>query len=380
MKILIIATTMGLGGAEKQISDLVNNFESKGHKVTIIILKGDFYFTVPQSVDIIKINSKKNIFGFIKSIFTIVKTIKKIRPDVVHSHMATANLISRAAKIFTHDTPLISTAHSLNEGGGGTRIFLYRVTDFLSNLTTNVSTEAVENYIQRKAAPRHKIKAVYNGVDLSEFTKKSIEAHNINGLSPCKNKGPIILNVARLVEAKDHDNLLRAFCLFKEKYNDAILVIAGDGHLKHEISDLAIKLKISNSVLMLGARKDISDLMSVADLFVLSSAWEGFGLVLAEAMACELPVVTTDCGGTKEVVSSYGLTVTVKNPAELCVAMEKTIELDKEALAEQTKLAKSSVQQRFEIGSISNIWLQLYKEQTLRTRKEHSKNSISSEK
>jgi len=352
---------MGLGGAEKQISDLANDFVSKGHQVTIIALKGDFHFAVPESVQLIRANSNKNALGLLKSIYTVIKTIKQNKPDIVHSHMATANIICRVARILCMKTPLISTAHNINEGGGNLRILLYRITDFLSNLTTNVSNEAVENYINRKAAPREKMKTVYNGVNFSKFKKKPITIGEICGLSFCENKHPIILNVARLVDAKDHDNLLRSFFLFRAKHNQAILLIAGDGPLKQQISDLALTLGISNSVFILGARQDIFDLMSIADLFVLSSAWEGFGLVLVEAMACELPVVTTDCGGTKEVVNGYGLTVAIKNPEALSDAMSKTIALSEQKLSLQKELAKNSVTQRFDIEVISNTWLNLYK-------------------
>ena len=362
MKILIVATTMGLGGAEKQISDLVENFISKGHKVTIVALKGDFYFTTPESVELIKINSKKNLSGFINSILAIVKTIKRIKPDVIHSHMYTANIMCRLARIFCRNTPLASTAHNVNEGGGNMRIFIYRITDFLSSITTNVSDEAVEHYVKIKAAPRHKIQTVYNGVDFSKFNKMPIPLRDIKGLSACKDNGPIVLNVARLVEAKDHENLLRAFNLFKETYSNAILLIAGDGPLKQDISDLASRLRISNSVILLGARQDIPSLMSASDLFVLSSAWEGFGLVLAEAMACELSVVSTDCGGTKEVIDNYGLTVAIKNPEALCDAMKKTMALDPQTRSQQKEAAKLSVVRRFDIKSISNTWLSLYDE------------------
>lgn len=360
MKILIVATTMGLGGAEKQISDLANDFVTKGHQITIIALKGDFHFAVPESVQLIRVNSSKSALGLLKSIYTVIKTIKKIQPDIVHSHMATANIICRVARIPCIKTPLISTAHNINEGGGNLRILLYRITDFLSNLTTNVSNEAVENYISRKAVPRAKIKTVYNGVNFSTFKKKPISINEISGLSSCVNKRPIILNVARLVDAKDHDNLLRAFFIFRKKNDQAILLIAGDGPLKQQISDLALTLGISDSVVILGARQDISDLMSIADLFVLSSAWEGFGLVLAEAMACELPVVSTDCGGTKEVVNGYGLTVAIKNPEALSDAMNTTIALSEQTLSHQKELAKNSVTQRFDIEVISNTWLNLY--------------------
>ena len=361
MKILIVATTMGLGGAEKQVTDLVEDFASKGHEVTIIALKDDFHFKHPNNVELIRVNSKKNILGLIKSIYTIVRTIRRIRPDIVHSHMATANLICWAARIFTFKTPLICTAHSINEGGGKMRMAIYRLSDFLCNQTTNVSNEAVDKYVQTRAAPRHKIVPIYNGIDLSIFKKKHLQPSDINGLSQYNSKGPIILNVARLVEAKDHDNLFHAFKIFKEKNDDSLLLIAGDGPLKVKLLELASSLGISESVVMLGARFDIPDLMSISDLFVLSSEWEGFGLVLAEAMACELPVISTDCGGTKEVVNDFGLTVAIKDPNALCSAMQKTLELSPSQLFTQKQSAKKSVESRFDIKTISNTWLALYK-------------------
>ena len=360
MKILIVATTMGLGGAEKQITDLVDDFASKGHDVSIAALKEDFHFKHPQNVELIRINAKKNLFGLFKTIYTIVKISRRVRPDIIHSHMATANLICRASRIFTYKTPLICTAHNINEGGGKLRMAIYRFTDFLCDQTTNVSIEAVEKYVQTKAAPTHKIIPIYNGVDLSIFKRKNLQLVDIDGLAQHHDKGPIILNVARLVEAKDHDNLLHAFKFFKEKNNDALLLIAGEGPLKEKLLELASSLGISDSVLMLGARRDGPDLMSVSDLFVLSSAWEGFGLVLAEAMACELPVVSTDCGGTKEVVSDFGLTVAIKDPKALFSAMQKTLELNAGEISKQKALAKKSVEARFDIKSISSTWLALY--------------------
>lgn len=361
MNILIVATTMGMGGAEKQISDLVNNFVGKGHCITILALKGDFHFTFPDNVELIKVDSAKNALGFLKSIYSVVKATRRIRPDIVHGHMATANFICRAARLFSLKTPLICTAHSVNEGGGKIRMWLYRITDFLSTITTNVSVEAVEHYIEHKAAPAKKIIPVYNGIDLNIFNKSSLQLAHINGLQSCEGRHPVLLNVARLVDAKDHDNLLRAFSLLKARYPNAVLLIAGDGPLKQNIADQASSLQLSNDVLLLGTRKDIAELMSISDIFVLSSAWEGFGLVLAEAMACDLPVVSTDCGGTREVVNGHGFMVPTKNPQALSEAITKTLVLDEQTLELQKNTAKQSIQQRFDIDLISNVWLALYK-------------------
>lgn len=83
----------------------------------------------------------------------------------------------------------------------------------------------------------------------------------------------------------------------------------GGGPLKDELLQLRERLQLTDCLEFLGIRRDVAKLMSAADVFVLSSALEGFGLVVAEAMACERPVVATDCGGVKEVVGDAGFTV-----------------------------------------------------------------------
>ena len=91
------------------------------------------------------------------------------------------------------------------------------------------------------------------------------------------------------------------------------------------MKDLALSLDILDVVDFLGVRMDIPALMSAADVFVLSSAWEGFGLVVAEAMACERLVVATDCGGVREVVGPYGHLVPPSDSKALCGALEAAL-------------------------------------------------------
>ncbi|BCL76527.1 hypothetical protein JHS3_22630 [Jeongeupia sp. HS-3] len=100
--------------------------------------------------------------------------------------------------------------------------------------------------------------------------------------------------------------------------------------------------------------------MSAADLFVLSSAWEGFGLVVAEAMACERVVVATNCGGVAEVIGKEGILVPVKDSQALAAAINEALDWSVEQKRRIGQAARQRVVERFSLGAAVEKWLQLY--------------------
>lgn len=139
--------------------------------------------------------------------------------------------------------------------------------------------------------------------------------------------------------AKDHKNLLQAFKIVHEKNSNIKLNCVGDGVYIKDIIAYSIELGLSDSVIFTGSKNNVVDYYDTADCFVLSSAWEGFGIVLVEAMACELPVISTDCGGTKEVVQDDFFLVPIKNPRLLA---EKMLMMSRMVLEEKNKIGKSN--------------------------------------
>ncbi|TNG92181.1 glycosyltransferase, partial [Pasteurellaceae bacterium UScroc12] len=164
MRILLIITGLGMGGAERQVCDLADEFHKMGNNVAIISLTGEEIVSpMSKDIKIYSLNMKKNIFGLIHSLVQAKKVINKFNPDIVHSHMFHANLFARLLRIITPMKKLICTAHNTNEGGH-IRMLAYRITDFLSDLNTNVSQEAVECFIQKGASPSNKMIPMLNGV------------------------------------------------------------------------------------------------------------------------------------------------------------------------------------------------------------------------
>ena len=357
MKILYTITGLSMGGAETITVSLAHRMQLLGHTVQIMYLSGEQVVNVPKEIPVKNLCMKKSPLGFMKSLGIARKYIREFAPDVVHANMFHAIIFSRILRLLVKIPRLICTEHS-NNYHGKIRLILEHYTDFLSDLNTNVSKSATEYFVRSGVFSRKKSIAMYNGVDTNRF-KKSIniclhERLNIEG------DDFVFINVSRFNKAKDHKTLINAFNIVHQKYNNAKLLCVGDGELREEIQSLVENLNLSNSVIFAGVRQNTQDFYNISDCFVLSSAYEGFGLVLVEAMACELPVIATDCGGTKEVVADKNDLVPVKNPRMLAEKMLEIMNLPDEQ-REEIGMKNRLAVEKFDLQKITVKWECLYK-------------------
>ncbi|HHQ4482832.1 glycosyl transferase [Aeromonas hydrophila] len=360
MKIMMIITGLGMGGAERQVCDLVDCLSKLGHQVLLVSLTGSSV-NRPQSiaVKLVELEMAKSPFGFIKAYQSTRRLINEFKPDVVHSHMVHANIFARLLRLTTDIPRLVCTAHNTNEGGRG-RILAYRLTDRLCDISTNVSQEAVDAFVQQGAVPAGRMVAIHNGIDTDHFRFSSVSRIRLHAELGLAEDVPLLLAVGRLNVQKDYPNLLTAFSALPSSYELARLAIIGAGEEEESLKARVIQLGLSNRVHFLGLRRDVNEWMSAADVFVLSSAWEGFGLVVAEAMACERVVVATDCGGVKEVVGDAGFLVPPRDSQLLADALVKALSLPMAEKDKLTKLARSRVVGRYSIDSVCKKWLSIY--------------------
>ena len=349
-----------MGGAERQVCDLADTFCNLGHDVMLMSMTGEI-INRPKSdaVSVINLSMSKSPYSFLNTYIKARKLIAQYRPDVVHSHMIHANVFSRLLRISTKLPRLICTAHSTNEGGV-MRMWAYRLSDRLCDLTTNVSYEAVEKFVEQGAVRPERITTVCNGIDTGFFCFKK-EKRNIlrHSLGIC-DESPLLLSVGRLTEAKDYPNLLNAFSALPSKYDNSRLVIIGAGEQEDVLKSLSKKLKIAERIHFLGLRRDICDWMSAADLYVMSSAWEGMPLVLLEAMACERVIVATDCGGVREVLGDAGFLVPPMDSKKLTLAIVNALELPSSKRIDLGFLARKRIEEKYSLNSICKHWLRIY--------------------
>jgi glycosyltransferase involved in cell wall biosynthesis len=293
-----------------------------------------------------------------RAVFRLASIVRRERPAILHTHMVHSNLLGRVARLFARVPAVISTAHSINEGGRW-RELAYRLTDPLADLTTIVSNAAAARYIRVGAVPARKLKILSNGVRLETFKQcvgARLNSRNALGLDD----EFVWLAVGRLDTPKDYPNLLTAFSRLREQRH--VLLVAGEGHLRQSLERLTAELGLSEKVRFLGIRKDVPQLMAAADAYVMSSAWEGLPMVLLEAAASGLPIVTTAVGGTDEVVHEgmSGFLATAKNSEALADAMQRMEQLPSESRLTMGAAGRDHVTKHYSLSAVVDQWEEIY--------------------
>ena len=360
MKIMFLITGLGMGGAEKVVTSLADALADKGHEVCIAYMTGAaVVLPVSASIRIISLGmaSKLDAAG---AFFKLGRLIRDFQPDVVHSHMFHANILARLVKLVAPVRRLISTAHSSNEGGS-MRMLVYRLTDSLADLSTNVSDEAVEAFIKAKAVRPGRMITVHNGIAIHSFEFNASARARLRQALLVGDRCQLILAVGRLHDAKDYPNLFHALAQLPANDFNYQLFIAGDGPLIGYLEALVAQLGIAERVRFLGLRDDVADLMSAADIFVLSSAWEGFPIVVMEAMASERVLVATDCGGIREAIGDAGYLVRPKDSKALAHALQAALKLSATQCTALGRAARQRVVKLYALDAVVIKWLQIYK-------------------
>ncbi|ELV7529229.1 glycosyltransferase [Edwardsiella ictaluri] len=358
-RVCFVITGLGMGGAEKQVCDLADSLSIGNIDIIIINLTGEAILKpVSSNVTIYSINMKKNLMGFISALLKVRKILARFKPDIVHSHMYHANIFSRILRLTYPFPKLICTAHSTNEGGR-IRMLLYRITDFLATISTNVSQEAVVAFEKNKAIKKGRMLLVYNGINTNKYKFSEDARYKKRKELSITDNDRLILAVGRLTAAKNYHNLLLAFSMLPCKDN-VFLAIAGDGEDKISLINLAMELNINDHVLWLGLRYDISELMSAMDIYAMSSSWEGMPLVLCEAMSCGGKVIATDCGGVKEIIGDAGMIIERDNPRRLADGIDFLLKSESIDRNRCSCKARERILLNYSLESVSARWLSLY--------------------
>lgn len=358
MKILYVVTGLGVGGAESVVVNLADKAKSQGHDVRIVYLTGAANLT-PRNKDIsLHSLGMRSSLDFFKAAIGLCQIIREYQPEVVHSHMVHANILSRLVRVFVRFPRLVCTAHSTNEGGF-LRMFAYRITDKLADVTTNVSSEAAKAFESKGAVPAGKMISVPNGVDTTCFIG-SLALREQARAEFCLGDIFTLVAVGRLEPEKDYINLLHALRLIIEQGRHVHLLIVGGGSQEMTLKNIASELNLTQHISWLGIRRNVEFVLNAADLFVLSSAYEGFGLVVAEAMSCEIAVIATDCGGVREVVGQNDLLVRPGDSEHLAEKIIRMIDKSPMERAFLGKTLRQRVVEHYSLDAMFNNYAKLY--------------------
>lgn len=303
MRILLLSTSMGMGGADQQLLSAALGLRRRGHEVRIVSLTPLGEMGARARAAGLPTESLDMPRGVPdpRGLMRLIRLVRVWRPTVLHSHMLHANLMARALRPFTRIPVVVSTIHNIYEGGR-LRMLGYRLTNGLVDHMTIISQAAADRFIGERIVPRELLEVVPNGVDTERYRGVAPGTRERLRDSLGLREEFVWLAVGRFEVAKDYPTLLRAFARVGEERGDGVLLLVGRGSLQTETERLAGTLGLNGRVRFVGTREDVPEFMAVADGYVMSSAWEGMPMVLLEAAAAGLPIVTTRVGGNAEVV------------------------------------------------------------------------------
>lgn len=302
--------------------------------------------------------------GWLGRVREINSVIRRERPNLLHTTLFEADLIGRLAAIGTGVpvmTTLANTTYDEARIAGDSnlnprKVGLVRAVDGFTARHLTDHFHAVSEAV-KKSAVRHmglaeeKVTVVRRGRDpvrlgvrSAERTKRAREELGLGG------DAEIILSVGRLEYQKGHLHLLRAFASLSEGRPAAQLVVAGrEGNTSEQLRSTCTALGIQDRVHFLGHRTDVPELMAAADVFVFPSLWEGLGGVLIEALALEVPIVSSNLDATREVVGedgSSGLLVPPGDDRALSLEIEKVLG-DTDLRSRMTRNARERFESHF---------------------------------
>lgn len=354
MKILHVITSLLTGGAEKLMVDLLPRLRDLGNEVELLIFYGKrtpFYEQLElKGIKIHVLGMNKNMYNPI-NIIKLKRFIGKY--DIIHTHNTACQLFTAIASIGTKQI-ICTTEHNTSNRRRGNKFYAiidcWMYSRYKKIICISEGTEAeLKNSI--KGIKSDLTLVIPNGIDVRKYSEALPAAKES---SEWKGKH-IIMQVAAFREQKDQDTIIRAMTHLPKDYH---AVFVGDDIRKEFCENLAKEIGVEKQCSFLGIRSDVPQLIKAADVIVMSSHWEGFGLAAVEGMAAGKPVVASDVAGIREIVKDAGVLFPPHDDQQLAKEIIHLIE--DQAYADQIIRQCQIRAMEFDISVMANGYNQTY--------------------
>ncbi|EIA0804353.1 glycosyltransferase [Vibrio vulnificus] len=352
MKVLHFISAPAAGGAEVYVKDLARHASRKGQDTAVVFL-GDAksigrcqvyerkYLSELDECNIkyyfLKPGSRKNIIG---GFFSLNRILKEYRPDIIHCHLFYAvaySFLFRKKIVYTHHNVVMKINRFLFG-------FFNRYIDVYIGIC-GVCSDVLRTYTKKTVVE------INNAVDVERIKKKS---------PPSIRNHVNIIMVGGLIEQKNYSLAIKTVRLL---HNDSYkLLIAGEGEMRPKLEKIISDYNLHDNVVLMGNVSNIQEVYDQADVFLMTSLWEGLPIALLEASVRGIAVVVTDVGGCGEVVNNMNNGYVIKDfsPTDIADCLKKLIE----SPMERNRISKQVMERShvYDISSAYQSHYELYRE------------------
>lgn len=318
MRIALLVPTLVIGGVERVFANLANGLHDQGVEVDLVVgsAEGEMRALVQPGINLFDLQTKRMLL----SVPGLAQYLRSRTPEVLIAAMTHSSAAAvLALKVARSNVKIIATEHNtMSKIVANTRGLKYRLMPLWSRWALSsahhivaVSHGVADDVALRTGIPRSRFQVIYNPVISDSLYRAAQEPVEHRWLQP--GEPPVVLAVGRLDKQKNFPMLVRAFHLVRNA-TPARLMILGEGPDRSRIECAVRELGLADDVALPGFQHNPYRFMRRASVFALSSGWEGFGVVLVEALAMGLPVVSTNCTyGPSEILGNgkYGILVPV---------------------------------------------------------------------
>lgn len=345
IRVLRVIARLNVGGPALHVSYLTRELDRIGYETTLVAgriggSEGSMEYVARElgvePLYVPELQREISLLGDAIAARRLLETIRRVRPDVLHTHTAKAGAVGRMAalmagtarpKVVVHTfhghvlrgyfSPVKTEAFRQLERG------LARVNDVL----IAVSPEVRDDLVGLGVAPPEKIAVIRLGLDLDTRLAAPPDARvALRRELGIPQDAFLAAWLGRMTEIKRADQLLHAFAAARTEVEEAHLLVVGDGPLRHALEQLAHELGLASSCHFTGFRADVGSIYAASDAVVLTSANEGTPVTVIEAQAAGRPVVSTDVGGVRDIVDD-GRSGFVVPPGDVGALADRLIRL-----------------------------------------------------
>lgn len=325
--ILIVTSSLTIGGAELVIYTLCKNIDRNKFNVSVCHLKelgatGESLSGI--GIDVYGIKRNKNVPGKYFSFLQLLRLIKRLEIDVVHCHTTYALLDASMCKLFR---PSLKLFHTFHYGNYPRYPLRYKVLEFVA---ARVATKLVAVGFRQGAVIKKmywlrdsRMDVIHNGIEINRNDVNSEVKQRLGKLNKA-----VIGSISTFIEQKGLKYLIEVAVILKKKRNDFVFVLCGDGVDRAVLESEAHSLGLDDVVIFLGWQENAGNtILPLFDIFVQSSLWEAMSMVVLEAMSKSKPVVVTNVGDNERVVEDgvSGTVVKPKDTSEMAEALDRLL-------------------------------------------------------